>query len=110
MIPVIFIYSLFGLLLLYITVKLRLAYSVRRVPSYDQKMNTTILLGMRYLPLVYTLIAAWLYSNQQVFRNTVLPNESHVWFNAPSGHFLNQAWTQLTPGTIFYILFAFCVA
>ena len=32
---------------------------------------------LRYCPLIYTLVAAWLYSNQQVFQNTVLANKSH---------------------------------
>ena len=36
--PVIFIYSFFGLFILYITTRLRIAYSVRRFPNYDNKL------------------------------------------------------------------------
>lgn len=64
MMPILFLYALLGLVVLYVTAKLRIAYSVRRLPKYDQKMNKTLLTGLYYMPAVYCLSAAWLYSNQ----------------------------------------------
>lgn len=33
--PLMFLFSLMGLLILYVTLRLRIAYSIKRVPSYD---------------------------------------------------------------------------
>ena len=57
---------------------------------------------LRYCPLIYTILAAWLYSNQQVFENTVLANKSHSRYNAESGHDMNQMYSQINPGSLFY--------
>ena len=65
--PLVFVYGLIGLAILYITLKLRLAYSVKMFPAFDQKMNRVIMFSLYYLPLAYTVVAAWLYSNQQIF-------------------------------------------
>ena len=61
------------------------------------------MMGMSYLPLVYSIVAAWLYSNEQLFKNKVLANKSHQWFNAPSGHSYFNHFEELLPGTIFTV-------
>ena len=108
LLPVIFVYAFFGMVILYATLRLRIAYSVKRFPNYDRKMNKAMILCLRFCPLIYSLISGWLYSNQQVMKNTVLANESHSSFNADSGHTLSQIFTQLTPGTIFFLM-SFCL-
>ena len=62
--PICFVFGLIGLVILYVTLRLRIAYSVKRFPTYDQKMNRSTIMGMSYLPLVYSIVAAWLYSNE----------------------------------------------
>ena len=109
-IPILFLLGFIGLLILDVTLRLRIAYSVRRFPIYDQKMNKSMIVAMRYLPVFFYIICAWLYSNQQLFQNNVIPNKSYYRIFSQSGHNLKQFFTQLTPGTIFAILLAFMLA
>ena len=102
--PIFFIYAFLGLFILDVTLRCRIAYSVRRFPIYDQKMNKAMLVGMRYLPLIYYINSSWFYSNQQLFKNYVYANDSHSALFAPSGHYFKQLFTQLTPGTIYVIM------
>ena len=63
MLPILFLYAFLGMLILYVTLRIRIAYSVRRFPNYNQKMSKCMLYVLRYCPLIYTIVAAWLYSN-----------------------------------------------
>lgn len=63
MIPLMFPMALLALMVLYAVVRLRVAYSVQRMPIYDQKANRSLLLALRYLPVVYCFMSAYLYSN-----------------------------------------------
>jgi len=67
--PIFFIYACLGLFILGVTMRLRIAYSVRRFPIYDQKMNKAMLVGMRYLPVLFYISAALFYSSQALYRN-----------------------------------------
>ena len=104
MLPILFVYAFLGMLILYILLRVRLAYSVRRFPSYSQKQNKCMLYLLRYCPIIYTVVATWLYSNQQVFQNTVLANKTHSEYNAKSGHDVSQIGSQLNPGLLFYVV------
>lgn len=64
MIPLMFPLALLGLFVLLTSLKLRIAYSVKRIPVYDQNINRVLVLSLGYLPLIYLLFAAQLYSNQ----------------------------------------------
>lgn len=91
--PIFFIYAFLGLFILDVTLRCRIAYSVRRFPIYDQKMNKAMLFGMRYLPLIYYINSSWFYSNQQLFKNYVYANDSHSELFAPSGHDFDDLFT-----------------
>jgi len=56
-------------------------------------------------PFFYIAMGVWVFSNQQVFRDVVLPIESNELF-PDSGHRFIQIFTQATPGSVFTI-FAF---
>ena len=64
MLPILFVYAFLGMVILYVTLRVRIAYSVRRFPNYNPKMSNCMLSVLRYCPLIYTILAAWLYSNQ----------------------------------------------
>ena len=89
LLPVIFLYGLLGMFILYITLRLRIAYSDRRIPNYSSDTNEIFFKALGSgPPIAFILVSAWVYSNQQVFENTVLPNKSHSVYNSPSGHSL----------------------
>jgi hypothetical protein len=62
--PVLFPIALFGMIILYITNRVMLAYFHRRPPIYDYKMNTTTIKMLGFAPILYVCMGAWLYSNQ----------------------------------------------
>jgi len=51
--------------------------------------------------VLYCINAAWCFSNQQLFRNKVVPMTKTDFFFPESDHKLTQFFTQLTPGTVF---------
>jgi len=52
-------------------------------------------------PFFYIAMGAWVFSNQQVFKDAVLPIESDELF-PDSGHRFTQFFTQITPGSVFF--------
>ena len=101
-IPILFPIALFGLIVLYVTNRLQLAYWHRRPPVYDYKMNKTTILMLNFGPLLYLMNGAWVYSNQQAFYNKSEPTEEKDLFMHPQ-HYFHGFWTQLTPGTVFFL-------
>ena len=63
MLPLMFPFACIGMIILYTTIRLRIAYSVRRFPNYDNKMNKAMIVCLRACPIIYCGISAWLYSN-----------------------------------------------
>ena len=105
-IPSLFLYAALGMVILYVTNRLRIAYSVRRLPNYGKELNSSIEQWLYYCPYAYALIGSWLYSNQQALNNVVLPNKTHYEYNAPTGHQIGNLFDSnvgLTPGWIFTI-------
>jgi hypothetical protein len=95
--PVIFIYGLVGLVILSVTNKLKVAYSCKRLPNFDQTMNRSILIFMHYFgPVLYFLVAGVIYSNEQVFENKAIPNKSSAIFFATNDAFLKVLLHRLT--------------
>ena len=43
---------------------------------YGSETNIQCLKVMKFAPVIYCINAAWLFSNQQVFRNKVLVNDT----------------------------------
>jgi len=83
--PILFPIALFGLIVLYTTNRLSLAYLCRQPPTYDEKMNSTTVSLLRVPPFLYVVMGAWVYSNQQTFYNKVQPNTGDSVF-MPSSH------------------------
>ena len=61
--PILFPIALFGMIVLYVTNRIQLAYWNRRPPIYDQKMNLTAIKMLAVAPILYILVGAWIYSN-----------------------------------------------
>ena len=61
--PVMFVYALLGMLVLEVTNRLRIAYSVKRFPKYDEKVNLWMMTNLKIMPFAYSLMAINTYSN-----------------------------------------------
>lgn len=48
-----------------------MAYSYQKPPMYDSSLSQKTLDLLRYAPILYIIMATWLFSNQQVFKNVV---------------------------------------
>ena len=81
--PILFPIALLGMVVLYITNRIQLAYWHRRPPIYDQKMNETTIGMLSVAPALYLLSGAWVFSNQQAFTNTVQPLKNGELFQGP---------------------------
>jgi hypothetical protein len=101
--PILFPIGLLSLICLYIVERLMVAYSYQKPPMYDSTINTTTLNLLYIAPLIYAFSAAWMYSNQQVFKDKVVANTDTSLY-PPTEHFFTQFLTQLTPGTPFVIV------
>ena len=91
------------MLILDFTVRLRIAYSAKRFPKYDDSINQTTILIISYCGYIYALLGSWIYSNQAVFENKVYPNKSHYIYNAVVDHDLDTTLTSLTPGYLYVL-------
>ena len=61
--PILFPIALFGMIVLYITNRIALAYYSRRPPGYDNKMNQTAIGFLGFAPILYAGVGTWVYSN-----------------------------------------------
>lgn len=62
--PVLFLYAFVGMIILDTTIRLRVAYSVKRFPKYSADINLYMLFLLRYFSLFYCVSAGAMYSNQ----------------------------------------------
>lgn len=69
--PILFPIALMAMIILNITYRMELAYFCRAPPVYDNKMNKTVIEFLSTAPLLYMGMGAWLYSNQQTFKNDI---------------------------------------
>ena len=83
--PILFPIAAFGMIVLYITNRLSLAYWNKRPPVYDYKLNETTIQMLSFAPVLYICVGAWVYSNQQTFYNRVQANKSTSIF-MPADH------------------------
>lgn len=98
--PILFPMALLSLVILYSCERLQVAYFYKKPPLYDQTINTYTINLLFTAPLLYSGMGAWVFSNQQVFRNTVVPLPVDYLY-ASSGHHIAQFFQQVTPGSIF---------
>ena len=64
MLPVLFIYGFVGMLINDVVVRIRIAYTIRRFPKYDNNLNQLSLIGLSYSIIFYIVSAVVLYSNE----------------------------------------------
>ena len=62
-IPILFPIALIGMINLYTTNQVMLAYVCKRPPTYDESMTITTIRLLKLAPLLYALMGAWLFSN-----------------------------------------------
>lgn len=98
--PILIPLALLGCCILYCTNRLGLAYFYRKPTIFDQKMNQTTLKMLGFAPILYVCMGAWVYSNQQTFRNKITVNKDGDLF-MNSEHNIDVFWTQITPGSVF---------
>ena len=65
-------------------------------------MTLTTINLLKLAPYLYVCYGAWLFSNQQVFRDKVQENIDWSIF-PPSDHHFSQFFTQVTPGSVFLL-------
>jgi hypothetical protein len=107
--PILFPICLLFLVIQYVKDRLMVAYEYRETPFYDRMMITLTLKLMQLSTVGYLFIGAWIYSNQQVFRNEVYVRKNYMYFESPTGHTFWQGFTQVNPGLIYGItILAYC--
>ena len=107
--PILFPIAFTSLLIFYVTERIMIVYSYREPPMYTSEANIRALSIMRIAPFIYCCFGVWVFSNQQVFRNVVVPRETHVLF-PQTNHTFNLIFSQLTPGSTFLLLLAVLVS
>lgn len=70
-IPMMFPITLAGLCWNLFTERIRMAYSYKKPPMFDASLSQKTLEMLGYAPILYFVMSIWLFSNQQVFRNSV---------------------------------------
>lgn len=93
------------MLILDLTVRLRIAYSVKRFPIFDDSLNQANLTWINYCAYFYAFMAARLYSNQAVFENKVVANKSASVYNSIDDHTIGLTYSELTPGFLFVLTY-----
>ena len=101
-IPILFPIALIGMINLYTTNQIMLAYVCKRPPTYDESMTITTIRLLKLAPLLYAMMGAWLFSNQQTFYNTVNP-VPYGEVMMPTSHYMKQFVTEATPGSVFFV-------
>ena len=101
--PIMFPIALLAMLILYATNRLQLAYFNKKPPCYSNSMNDTTVVFLKFAPMFYVVVGAWLYSNQQTFYNQVFPITSDDWVFMRSGHTMHQFITEISPGSVFFV-------
>ena len=89
--PILFLSATASLGCLYIVEKMCMGFAYRKPPMYDDELIRFVLKMLSYAPLLYALMACWVFSNQQVFRNKALANEGLFLYPA-TDHDWHQAF------------------
>jgi len=62
-IPLLFPIALAGLIITYLSERLRMAYQYRKPPMYDSRLSQNTLDALSYAPIFYSVYASWIFSN-----------------------------------------------
>lgn len=74
-IPILFIFALLYVVLNEMCLRYQLAYHFKKPFNYSNKLNDMFLRYCATLPIIYSGFGLWMYSNRQIFDNTVLPKD-----------------------------------
>lgn len=62
--PILFPIAFLSIVSLYVTERLMMAYSYKKPPMYGTQTNQTTMKVMLEAPILYCILAAWLFTNQ----------------------------------------------
>ena len=102
--PILFPLAFIAICTQYTLERMLIAYSYIQPPMIDSSLNQTTIYWISVSPIIYAFTSAWVFSNQQVFKNKVVVNKGDYLY-ADSDHYFVQFLTQITPGTPFVIYF-----
>lgn len=102
--PILFPLALLSLVCLYVSERLMVAYSYIKPPMFDGTVNRTTLNLLYFAPILYAISAAATFSNQQVFKNSVVPRINAEFYPPTNHQFIADSFSQITPATPFFIL------
>lgn len=71
--PVLFPICLFGLINMYVTERLCMAYYYRQPPMYDEKLNKRAIRILKLAPVFMFFLGYWALGNRQIFFNEAKP-------------------------------------
>jgi hypothetical protein len=99
--PHIWLIGTFVLCFIYVMDRILLAYSYRQPPVYDRKLVKFTLYVLQFSVIAYILMGAWIYSNQQAFRNVISTNNKTTEFQIPSQHTIGSIFETWNPGRVY---------
>jgi hypothetical protein len=73
--PILFPICLFGLICMYFTERLCMAYYYRQPPSYDEKLNKRAIKVLKAAPILMFTLGYWAVGNRQIFFGEANPVE-----------------------------------
>lgn len=91
-IPILFPIAFLSMVIFYLTERIMIVYCYREPPMYGSETNRRALSIMKFAPVIYCLAGIWIFSNQQVFRNSVDPNKGPELFSNKN-HNIEQFFT-----------------
>jgi hypothetical protein len=71
--PILFPICLFGLINMYVTERLCMAYFYKQPPSYDEKLNKRAIKFLKFAPVFMFFLGYWALGNRQIFFNEAIP-------------------------------------
>jgi hypothetical protein len=69
--PILFLYAILGLLVLFISEKLLFFYTYRLPPSYDASLAKHVIGQMRFAPMIMMVFGYWFLSSNQLLENKI---------------------------------------
>lgn len=75
--PILFPIALASMIVLYVTDRLSVAYSLRQPPMYDHTINRYSVFVLLFAPLMYMTIGYWMLTNIEIFRDIVINVQSY---------------------------------
>lgn len=108
-IPIMFPLATILIILNEIFMRYQLAYQFSKPFNYSNELNSIFIKFCDTLPMMYSLIGFWMYSNRQIYENKVVPKAS-LNGTVDHRHTIVYSLTNITPGTPFLYLLVVSMA